>query len=215
MKSRSEYLAKSHYLEDEVATSYEQKRFGSRLGRYRYAREQAGVQSILGQLPANLEILDVPCGIGRWWPALAAHARTIEGLDISPAMLAEAEKRIDSIEVPVTLHQGDAESLEIPDESVDAVFCHALMKHLPIPLQYSVLGELARVSKRWVVCAFSIVDGFTYQFWKRRSFQDSFPLLPEQLKDMAEWSNLDLVDRRRCTTRLGVEFSVLFEKRSK
>ncbi|MCB0862218.1 MAG: class I SAM-dependent methyltransferase [Solirubrobacterales bacterium] len=200
-------------MNDDVVASYEEKRFGGRLGRYRFTREQAGVESIVAQLPDGLSFLDVPCGIGRWWPVLEPHASRIDALDISPAMLAVAEKKVGSASVPVTTGQGDAEALDLPDGSVDVVFSHALMKHLPIPLQYSVLSEFSRVSKRWVVCAFSVVEPLTYQIWKRRSFEDSFPLLPEQLDDMANSADLVVKDRKRCTTRLGVEYSVLLEKR--
>ncbi|MCB8914440.1 MAG: class I SAM-dependent methyltransferase [Thermoleophilales bacterium] len=214
MSNESQYLARTHYLDEEVAASYEQKRYSGRLGKYRYEREQAGVGAVIAQLPNDLHFLDVPCGIGRWWPMLEAHASRIDGLDISPAMLAEAEKRVASSSVPVSVNVGDAESLELPDDSVDAVFSHALMKHLPIPLQAQVLGEFSRVSRSWVVCAFSVVETFSYQLWRRRSFEDSYPLLPEQLSDLADSAGLDIVDRKRCTTPLGIEYSVLFRTAS-
>ncbi len=209
----AEYIARSHYLDEEVATGYEAKRFSGRSGRYRYSREQAGVRAILDQLPGDLHVLDLPCGIGRWWPALDRHASRIDGVDISPAMLAEAKKRESTTRADITLNVGDAEALDLPDGSVDLVFSHALMKHLPIPVQYRVLGEFSRVSRDWVVCAFSIVEPLTYQVWRRRSFVDSFPLIPEQLRDLADSAGLRIVDRKKCTTPIGVEYSVLFKKK--
>lgn len=209
----TEYIARSHYLDENVAAGYEAKRYSGVTGRYRHSREQAGVKAILNQLPTDLHILDLPCGIGRWWPALDGHASRIDGVDISPAMLAEAKTRESHTQAAISLSIGDAEALEFPDNSVDLVFSHALMKHLPIPVQYRVLSEFSRVSRAWVVCAFSIVEPLTYLVWRRRSFVDSYPLLPEQLRDMAESSGLQLIDRKKCTTPVGVEYSVLFRKK--
>lgn len=206
------YIAKEHYQDSNVAGSYENRRFSGSLGRYRYQAEQKGVRGIVGQLPQGAIILDVPCGIGRWWPLLAEHASEIKGIDISEEMLAEAQARVESINVPVSLTTGDAEALEMDDASVDVVFSHALMKHLPIPLQYRALGEFSRVSREWVVCAFSIVNSLTYHAWKYRQLSESFILLPEQLEDMCRSAGLEIVDRKKCTTVIGVEYSVLMRK---
>ena len=127
-------------------------------------------------------------------------------------MLEAAGKRAEGTQIRVGVQQGDAEALEFETGSVDLVFSHALTKHLPIPVQYRVLSEFSRVSRRWVVCSFSVFGTVTYQVWRRRSFLDSYPLLPEQLKQMAESANLRIVSKERCTTPIGVEFSVLLEK---
>lgn len=182
------------------------------MGRYRNAREQSGVGKMLDQLPKDLEILDVPCGNGRWWPALSPHANRIEALDISPTMLKAAAARAPKMEIEVSVEKGDAELLDLEDDSVDLAFSHALTKHLPIPVQHRVLAELSRVSRRWVVCSFSIFGPLTYQVWRRRKFLDSFPVLPEQLDEMAREAGLRVVSRKRCTTPIGVEYSVLLEK---
>lgn len=184
------------------------------MGHYRYHREQVGVAAIVEKLPPDVTVLDCPCGNGRWWPALSRRAQSIHGVDISPAMLAAARDRAERLELPVTLAEGDAEHLGFGDGSFDVVFSHALTKHLPIPVQYRVLNEFARVTRTWVICSFSLVERATYEIWRRRAFADSFPLLPEQLRDMADDAGLVQVGRRRCTTPLGVEFSVLFRKTS-
>ena len=141
---------------------------------------------MVGRLPGSLEILDVPSGKGRWWKTLEPHASRITALDISPTMLEAAQARAPDMGVSVTTAIGDAEAIDLPDESVDAVFSHALTKHLPIPVQHRVLAEFARVSRKFVVCSFSLFGPVTYQLWRRRQFLDSYPLLPEQLDDMAD-----------------------------
>ncbi len=206
------YPARDGYLDPEIADSYEASRFNGVLGRYRFAREQRGVAAVVEMLPSDLVILDCPCGIGRWWPLLATRASTLRAFDISPAMLDVARRRAEAMDLEIEISQGDAEAIELPADSVDAVFSHALTKHLPLATQARVLEEFARVSREWVVCSFSLVGHLSYEFWRRRSFAASYPMLPEQLVSMASDVGLDLVDQRRCTTPIGVEFSVLLRR---
>ncbi len=44
-------------------------------------------------LGANVDVLDIGCGIGRIARALAPHAASIIGIDVSPGMIAEARTR--------------------------------------------------------------------------------------------------------------------------
>ena len=129
-------------------------------------------------------------------------------------MLDAAKARIPDLDVPIEVSLGDAESLEFSNASVDVVFSHALTKHLPVPLQHQVLAEFARVSRTWVICSFSVLGHFTYEFWRRRKLVDSYPLLPEQLDDLAGHAGLIALAQRRCTTPVGIEHSVLFRKRT-
>ena len=205
-----DYPARTGYLDDAVPASYEEDRFSGRLGGYRNAREQRGVGAMLDLVPDGLVTLDCPCGTGRWWPVLARKSKEIIARDISPAMLEAATRRIETIPVPVTVEEGDAENLGLPDDSVDLAFSHALTKHLPIPAQQQVLAELARVSRSWVICSFSVFGRLSYEVWRRRTFLDSHPLLPEQLRDLAAAAGLEVRAMRSCSTPLGVERSVLF-----
>ena len=215
MKRRkpSRYISRTAYLDPASAGSYERDRFSSALGRYRWRREMDGGGEIVDMLPPGLSVLDCPCGTGRWWAVLQRRALRIHGVDLSPAMLDVATARIERIGVPVEVSVGDAERLEFDDDSFDAVFSHALTKHLPIPIQHKVLTEFARVSREWVICSFSLLGHITYEFWRRRNLVDSNALLPEQLDDVAAAAGLAEVARSRCTTPIGVEHSVLFRKR--
>ena len=66
------------------------------------------------------EILDIGCGTGRYSTALAAHfnARVI-AVDPSEKMLAEARKKATE---RVRYERASAESLPLPDASIDMVF---------------------------------------------------------------------------------------------
>jgi SAM-dependent methyltransferase len=90
-------------------------------------------------------LLDVGCGQGRAFGLLARHfaPREIVGLDIDPAMVAAARLTAKECPVTVTVKQSSVSRLDLPDASVDVVFCHQLIHH--VANQAQVLGELHRV----------------------------------------------------------------------
>lgn len=208
-----QYSAKEAYNHGASREEYEKSRFSGLLGRYRYAREQNAVASLVDRLPQGLTILDCPCGTGRWWPMLSRRAEKIVAMDISPGMLDFARKEERSLGIEIEVRQGDAEKLDLADDSVDYTFSFALTKHLPIPLQYKVLAEFARVSRKGVICSFGIFSHLTYEFWRRRSLVESYPTFKEELFWMAHAAGLKVEEMRKCTTPIGVEHVVLFSKR--
>ncbi len=90
-------------------------------------------------------LLDVGCGQGRSFGLLAKHfkPREIVGVDIDPVMVETARRAAKDCPVPVTVIQSSASHLDVPDGSVDSVFCHQLIHH--VADQRRVLGELHRV----------------------------------------------------------------------
>jgi ubiquinone/menaquinone biosynthesis C-methylase UbiE len=114
--------------------------------------------------------------------------------------------------MPVRVEKGDAENLEMDDDSVDYVFSHALTKHLPVPVQYQVLAEFARVARRGVICSFGIFTPFTYRVWRWQRLNESYPVEFSELEEMAYSAGLAIEQKIRCTTPVGVEHTVRFRK---
>ena len=138
-RSDIDYSAKKKYRDKEGVAQYEQLRFSSLLGKYRYYREQKAVSALIEALPSNILIADCPCGNGRWWDILARRATRITALDLSPTMLNAAKERARAFKIPIEIFRASAEDIPLRDKVVDYSFCHALTKHLPIPIQYQVL----------------------------------------------------------------------------
>ncbi len=91
-------------LFDQFAPRFEAELTG-RLG-YRTPELLAALLATAGVLPAKrLLVLDLGCGTGLSGVALAPFARQLEGLDLSPRMLAEARRR----GLYHALHQADLE----------------------------------------------------------------------------------------------------------
>jgi ubiquinone/menaquinone biosynthesis C-methylase UbiE len=206
------YSAKEEYQADSVPVEYERERYSSLLGRYTYGREQRAVGKLVDMLPSGISIADCPCGNGRWWPMLAKKADHIIALDVSRSMLDHASNQTSKFNIEIEVKEGDAENLYLDDNSVDYVFSHALTKHLPIPIQYKVLSEFARVSRLGVICSFGVFTHLSYEIWRHRNLVESYPTFKEELEWMAAAANLKIVTMHKCTTPIGVERTVLFEK---
>jgi ubiquinone/menaquinone biosynthesis C-methylase UbiE len=207
------YSASSAYADYRQAVEYERIRFGGYLGRYRYRREQRAVRQLVEALPRDISVLDCPCGTGRWWDVLSRRASRIIAVDISDGMLRYARERARDHALEIEVTKAAAEALPLPDESVDVSFSHALTKHLPVPVQYQVLRELARVASTSVICSFGVFSHITYELWRRRRLRESYPILREELGWMADFAGLEISQMRKCTTPFGVEHSVLFMKK--
>jgi ubiquinone/menaquinone biosynthesis C-methylase UbiE len=91
-------------------------------------------------------ILDAGVGTGRNFPFYPPGA-TVVGIDISPAMLARAERRLNQASVPVELLGMDVMRLDFPAGYFDAAVATFLFCVLPDELQVPGLRELVRVVK--------------------------------------------------------------------
>ncbi len=106
-------------------------------GRYRRIRPLL-FQGLTGRL------LDAGVGTGRNIPFYPPGAEVV-GIDLSPAMLARAERRRAALGARVALRCMDVTALDFPDASFDAAVASFLFCVLPPALQVPALRELARV----------------------------------------------------------------------
>jgi ubiquinone/menaquinone biosynthesis C-methylase UbiE len=100
------------------------------------------------QLFAGLSgrILDAGVGTGRNFPFYPRGAEVV-GVDLSPAMLARAQRRRPRSPATVVLREMDVTKLDFPDGSFDAAAATFLFCVLPDEQQTRALRELARVVK--------------------------------------------------------------------
>lgn len=108
-------------------------------GRYRHIRPLL-FRGLVGRL------LDAGVGTGRNFP-FYPRGSDVVGIDLSPAMLARAERRRGTAAASVQLQQMDVTKLTFPDGSFDGAVATFLFCTLPVDLQVPALKELGRVVK--------------------------------------------------------------------
>lgn len=121
-----------------------------------YVREREQQFSFMCQKRIALEmlggatkgrLLEVGCGPAVMTPDLVAMGFLVHGIDVSAEMVRRAGQRMAGhpLEKRCVFGPGDAERLQFPDCSYDAVLCMGVLEYLP---RYSTaLAEIARVLK--------------------------------------------------------------------
>jgi ubiquinone/menaquinone biosynthesis C-methylase UbiE len=89
-------------------------------------------------------VLDVACGTGTNFQYLPETVEIV-GIDISPEMLANAEKQLTALGRDGSLRQMDAQDLDFPDNSFDTVISSLSTCTFPDPV--TALQEMERVCK--------------------------------------------------------------------
>ncbi|WP_439938133.1 class I SAM-dependent methyltransferase [Nocardia sp. N13] len=135
---------------------------------------------------AGRTMLDVGCGSGFHLPLWARTAARVIGVEPHPPLAALARRRTRSLE-HVTVLEGAAQSLPLPDASVDVV--HARWAYFFGPGSEPGLRELDRVVRRGGT-AFVIDNDptrSTFGGWFRRGFPEVDPVAVERFWSMHGW----------------------------
>jgi ubiquinone/menaquinone biosynthesis C-methylase UbiE len=93
-----------------------------------------------------MKVLDVACGPGIVACAVAAQAAQVTGIDLTPAMIAQARERQRSLKLDnIDWHVGDATRLPFAAGAFDVVLTRYSFHHMPEPA--AALREMKRVCR--------------------------------------------------------------------
>jgi SAM-dependent methyltransferase len=170
------------------------------------------IESTMGAIApwAGRDVLDVGCGTGFHLPRFAATAATVTGVEPHPSLVALARRRTRRLG-NVTVLEGLAESLPVPDASVDVV--HARWAYFFGPGCEPGLAELDRVVRRGGT-AFVIDNDATrstFGRWFARGFPMVDPVAVERFWTTRGWSRERLEIRWEFASRADLEAVVRIE----
>jgi ubiquinone/menaquinone biosynthesis C-methylase UbiE len=156
------------------------------------------------------DLLDLGCGSGFHLPRWAASARRVVGVEPHPALVSLARRRCRSL-APVSVVQGSATDIPLPDASVDVV--QVRWAYFFGPGSEPGLAELARVVRRGGT-AFVIDNDATrstFGGWFRRGYPDVDPLAVERFWSAHGWTRHPVLTSWQFDTRADLEAVVHIE----
>ena len=125
----------SHYLAPDVAASYDSERFNSVAGRVFQWLERRAVLAAFRAIPTTATVLDLPCGTGRLAEHLLGAGYRVVGADISPAMLDQAQRRLNRFHDRFTIEVCDARVIGTQGVRFEAALCARVLMHFPLDEQ--------------------------------------------------------------------------------
>jgi ubiquinone/menaquinone biosynthesis C-methylase UbiE len=162
---------------------------------------------------AGRDVLDVGCGSGFHLPMFAATARRVIGVEPHSPLVALARRRTArrSPGSAVTVLQGTAQQLPLPDASVDVA--HARWAYFFGPGSEPGLAELDRVVRRGGTAFVVDNDGTrsTFGRWFRLGYPQVDPAAVERFWSAHGWSRVPLDVEWRFSTREELEQVVRIE----
>jgi len=143
------------------------------------------------RLRGDERVLDVGCGAGHTGAAFAPHVGSVEGLDLTPAMLEQSqllarERGLTNF----TTRQADVERLPYPDGSFDVVTCRQCAHHFSHPVR--AVAEISRVLRRGG--RFVLVDSVAPEEASHDTFLNTIERLrdPSHVRDhsVSQWQRM-------------------------
>jgi len=159
---------------------------------------------------AQRDVLDLGCGTGFHLPRFAETARSVIGVEPHPDLVALARRRTRRLE-HVSVEQGVAQSIPLPDASVDVL--HVRWAYFFGPGSEPGLAEIARVMRRGGTAL--IIDNdatrSTFGGWFRRSYPSVDPVAVERFWSLHGWTRTPVEMGWRFGSRADLEAVVRIE----
>ena len=155
-------------------------------------------------------MLDLGCGTGFHLPLFAASAASVIGVEPHGDLVAIARRRTRRL-TNVAVHQGTAQSVPLPNASVDIV--HARWAYFFGPGCEPGLAELDRVVRRGGTAY--VIDNdptrSTFGGWFRRGYPEVDPVAVDRFWSTRGWTRIPVDMRWAFSSRADLESVVRIE----
>lgn len=110
--------------------------------------------------------LDFGCGVGRLSQPLAARFQRVIAVDVAPSMLQKARDLAPAgLRIDWTLNERPDLAV-VPDASVDLVYSHIVLQHIPPELALGYIGEFVRVLAPGGLAVFQVPERSEDAAWR-------------------------------------------------
>ena len=124
----------THYKDVAVAERYDRERFSRLTGRIFDKLEKRALRRAFVGVPRSSLVLDLPCGTGRLAETLLEQGFRVVGVDISPAMLAVASRKLQRFDDRFDTLVSDVHDLaRTSSGAYDVALCARVLMHFPLP----------------------------------------------------------------------------------
>jgi SAM-dependent methyltransferase len=144
-------------------------------GREQVEHSLSRFEALGGVLPRRQTAVDFGCGVGRLTQPLAGHFEHVIGIDISPTMVAIA-RRLNRFGERVSYVVNEKPDLSfLGDRSVNLVFSHITLQHLPTEVAKGYLDEFFRVLEPGGGLIFQLPSHLTDEYLAQRAHGEPVP----------------------------------------
>lgn len=190
-----------HYLDADVARTYDEQRFSSLAGRVFNHLERETVRWAFNGLPKDSLVADIPCGTGRLAAVLLESGYRVVGMDISPAMLDQASRRLHRFGDRFKTRVVDAKELGQAEREFDAALCARVLMHYPLGDQIDFLQGVANITRTRVVFNQSVNNRYNRARRKLKKLLHhqtsvAHPLSAAEISKLISESGLEEVTRK-------------------
>lgn len=215
--NRRDWNPVEHYKDIEIAERYDADRFASLAGRVFDALEKRNIRKTFRDLPVSARIVDIPCGTGRLAEVLLDCGYHVTGIDVSPAMLEVARRKLARFGDRFSTQVCDARKLGDLGKSFDAALCARVLMHFPLSEQITFLGSIAAVISGRVVFTQSYDTPYqrSRRWFKqllRHQKSTSYPITESALQKLLAETGLREVRRLRVLPLVSEAIAVITEK---
>jgi ubiquinone/menaquinone biosynthesis C-methylase UbiE len=181
------YEAKERYQDQQIAETYDQKRFTTLAGKFGHLLAMRGLRKAMRNCPPGSRFLDIPCGTGRLTMEIAKANFKVVGADVSKEMMAVAARK-NYFGNLTRWVEADAEQLPFDDNEFDYLTSGRFLAHLPPSVRVRVLKEFSRVTKNSIIAGYHILNPLAdiSRYVRTRGGVSKFRLSRVSMKDAEE-----------------------------
>jgi len=171
-------LCGSHFIEEK----YLSKEFFDKYREFRYKKEHHILRIVDFKSAVGKDVLEIGLGVGADSTNWAKYAKSHTGVDLTNEAVKATRMHFEHLNLKGNIIQGNAEALELPDNSFDIVYSHGVLHHSEdIMKTFAEVHRVLRPNGEFIVMLYSKAS---FNYWIRIQVLHRTRIIFERLKNM-------------------------------